>query len=529
MVTRTTQNGSATRPARRRLAATAAVAAAFAGAAAAAAPEAEAAQPAQLAEPRHVAGEVIVGLRDSVGAREISSDLSSVSTDRQKIGSPGLLALELRDRVSVKEAAEELEAQPGVRFVEPNYIRTIEKTPDDPRIGEQWGLTQISAAGAWDAATGSSDTKIVVVDDGIALDHADLAANIWSNPGESGSTGNGKDEDGSGYADDVRGWDFVDEDNDPSPVGADSYHGTHVAGIAAAVGDNGTGISGTSWAADLIPARIFDESGTATAADVVEAYAYAARIGAPIVNGSFGGYGYSQAEYEAIQAASDVLFVVAAGNEALPGDLLRSYPCGYDLANVICVAASTQSDALASFSNYGTTTIDLAAPGEQILSTVPGGYGYIDGTSMATPFVTGTAALVLSKNPGLTPAQLRSTLLGTVDAIDSLEGRVATGGRLNAAAALGATTAAEADPPETKIDRAPTKKIRKRRTSFRFSSSISGATFQCRTDDERGYRSCTSPTKLRRLKRGGHRFRVRAVSSGTVDPSPAVKRFRVVK
>jgi thermitase len=193
---------------------------------------------------------------------------------------------------------------------------------------------------------------------------------------------------------------------------------------------------------------VLGDDGSGYVSDAVTAYAYAARNGARVVNASLGGDRYSRAEHDAIVAAPGTLFVVAAGNDGADADATPAYPCDYDLANVICVAASDRNDALASFSNYGATNVDLAAPGVEIASTWPGGrYALLDGTSMATPHVTGAAALLLAHDGGLTVAGLRAALLGSTHASPALAGRVATGGRLDVAAALSVSPAPPAPPP----------------------------------------------------------------------------------
>jgi len=297
----------------------------------------------------------------------------------------------------------------------------------------------IDAPEAWDRNRGSASTVVAVVDSGIEFTHADLAPNLWRNPGE---TPDGRDDHANGYVDDINGWDFVDGDALPADANG---HGTHVAGTIAASGNDGVGVTGVTWRAGLMALRALDATGSGYTSDLVRAYAYAARNGARIVNASLGGSSYSKSEYDAIRAAKDVLFVVAAGNSGTDNDTNPSYPCAYDLPNVLCVAASDRDDALAPFSNYGLGSVDLAAPGVGILSTwLSGAYRTLSGTSMATPHVAGAAALVLAANPQLTTGQLRQTLVQTVDPILALEHRVASGGRLDVARAVAATV-----PPAT--------------------------------------------------------------------------------
>src|SRR5689334_22200931 len=254
--------------------------------------------------------------------------------------------------------------------------------PNDPYLAEQWGLhntgqtvngaagaagADIHAPEAWARTTGSPDVKVAVVDSGINFEAPDLAPNIWRNPGESGGgrETNGVDDDGDGYVDDWRGWDFVQQDNLP----ADNFgHGTHVAGTIAARGDDGTGIAGVAWRASLIPVRVLDNRDVGVCSDIAAGVAYAVRAGARIANLSVGSGAPCRAERDVIDAAPDTLFVVAAMNDGLDVDATPSYPCAYPETNIVCVAATDSRDRLAAFSNYGARSVDLAAPGVSILS-----------------------------------------------------------------------------------------------------------------------------------------------------------------
>ena len=247
---------------------------------------------------------------------------------------------------------------------------------------------------------------MAVVDTGIDGAHPDLVSNLGT---------------GAGY-------DFFSEDSDPTD---ENGHGTHVAGTIGAQGDNDAGVTGVNWDTTLIAMRAFGPNGSGSTSDVIQAYGYADAIGADVLNASFGGAGYSQAEFDAIARADDTLFVAAAGNERADNDVTPSYPCNYSLANVVCVAASDENDQLASFSNYG-NSVDLAAPGSRIYSTTRGGgYGYLSGTSMATPHVAGTAALVAAQRPSSSVADLRDDLLDGVEVKPALTS-VGSSGRLNA-------------------------------------------------------------------------------------------------
>jgi subtilisin family serine protease len=337
---------------------------------------------------------------------------------------------------SVSEAIADLERAPGVAYAEPDQVRHAFAAPNDARFFEQWALhntgqqiwtdsgwatgtagDDIDVMPAWDAGITETSAKVAVIDSGVTLGHPDLEGNLLSG-----------------------GIDYVDDDVVPADQNG---HGTHVAGTIAASGNDTTGVAGVAWKAPLLPIRVLDGLGEGTLEDVIAGYTYAAAHGAKVVNLSLGGDQPSQAEYEAIRAASDVLFVTAAGNEGANVDATPSYPCAYDLPNVLCVAATGGSDDLASFSNYGATSVDIAAPGVDILSTyydpntAQGSYEWLSGTSMATPHVAGAAALLIGQHPlGLTPSQVREMLLSSAHEVDGLTGKVATGGRLDVAAAL---------------------------------------------------------------------------------------------
>ena len=258
------------------------------------------------------------------------------------------------------------------------------------------------------------------------LEHPDLKANIASG-----------------------GKDFVDGDDIPNDQNG---HGTHVAGTIGAVGNNGVGVSGVAWKAHLLPIRVLNAKGSGSVSTVLKGEEYAAAAGAKVVNMSLGGASPSQAEYDALRTASSTLFVVAAGNDSANVDTTDSYPCAYDLPNVVCVAATGGNDQLADFSNYGANTVDIAAPGVDILSTWPTGmrtstnerpgYDWLSGTSMATPEVAGAAALVLSHDSTLTPWQVRAKLMAGADRVDGLKGKVTSGGRLDVYGAISVAAAA---------------------------------------------------------------------------------------
>ena len=354
-------------------------------AAAAQAAERGAGSPARLASGEPVPGEVLVGFERGASGRERAAARRGAGvTVKRGLKVDGVQLVATGRGESVDAAIERLERDPNVRYAEPNRWRTASATvPNDALFGQLWGLNNtgqtvdsigglpdadIDAPEAWDVFTGGS-TLVAVVDEGIAYDHPDLAPNMWTNPGE--IAGNGIDDDGNGFADDVHGFDFADEDSDPRDFGG---HGTHVAGTIAAAGNNGSGVAGVSWSARLMAVRGLGPTGGSDA-DIANAFEYAADNGARVVNASLGGPGASLTLHAPIQNHPETLFVVAAGNSATNNDPIRSaseYPCSFPDANVICVAATNQGDGLASFSNFGGTSVDLGAPGVNVLSTRPG-------------------------------------------------------------------------------------------------------------------------------------------------------------
>jgi hypothetical protein len=317
-------------------------------------------------------------------------------------------------------------------------------TPDDSLFGSLWAMREpqaasggIDAVHAWSITADNAPSIVAVIDTGVDRAHPELQGNLWTNPGE--VPGNGIDDDGNGFIDDVNGWDFSNDDNDPSDGNG---HGTHVAGTIAARGDNALGVAGVCWNARILPVKFLSDKGSGFTSDAVAAVNYAWRMGARITNNSWGGGGFSQSLYNAIQAAgqADSLFIAAAGNSNKDTDLSPNYPSGYDLDCIVSVASSDESDKLSYFSNHGAVSVDLAAPGSNILSLRPGGqYGTSSGTSMATPHVAGAAALLLGRNPSLKPALVKQLLMFGSDSLATLGGKVASNGRLNAYRALKAT------------------------------------------------------------------------------------------
>lgn len=359
--------------------------------------------------------------------------------------------------LSMADAVRGLSGVKGVAFAEPNWIYQHAATSNDTYYtnGSLWGMYGdasapanqygAQAAEAWAAGhTACSGVYVGIIDEGIFYNHEDLAGVVWNNPYD---PADGVDNDGNGYVDDTRGWDFDGGSNNINSGGANDDHGTHVSGTIAGVGGNGKGVAGVCWSGvRLISAKFLGRRG-GTTANAISAVDYLTdlktRHGLNLVatNNSWGGGGFSQGLQDAIERANqaDILFIAAAGNSGANNDTTASYPSNYPNANVVAVAAIDSNGGLASFSQYGKVTVDLGAPGVGIWSTVPkksganvvSGYASYNGTSMATPHVSGCAALYASTHPGATAAAIKATILGSTVPKASLTNKVATGGRLN--------------------------------------------------------------------------------------------------
>lgn len=353
--------------------------------------------------------------------------------------------LQVRSKHTVPEAVAALCQQPDVEYAEPDYIRECsEVVPNDPQFHEQWALKNTGQSGglvgadvdatfAWDRTMGNDSVVVAVIDTGVDYSHPDLRDRMWRNPDE--IPGNGVDDDHNGYVDDIYGIDTVNNDVDPMD---DRSHGTHCAGIIAA-SDNDIGVVGLAPGVRIMAVKAGGVDGKFTDSDQIEALDYAIQEGATLTSNSYGGTGYSASVYSSISRAraAGQVFVAAAGNESNNNDANSRYPAGYNLDNIISVGASTRTEGVATYSNYGASSVDLFAPGHEILSTLPGSqYGLSSGTSMAAPLVAGAAALVRSRNPGCTYLQVRNALLSTTDAIVAYQGKCVTGGRVNARRAV---------------------------------------------------------------------------------------------
>ena len=349
--------------------------------------------------------------------------------------------------VSYSGSLDALRRITGIVSASPNSQVQV-NTTTDPLTGSLWGHNKIDAAGAWTKVDGAAGTVVAVIDTGLDMNHPDLAAAVFRNTAE--ISGNGIDDDGNGLTDDVNGYDFLNNDNNPTD---DNGHGTHVSGTIAAVA-NGIGMQGVAHGAKVLPLKFVGASGAGSTHHAIKAVNYVTflkqkGVNITAINASFGGGGYSQLMYEAIQRAGEngVIFVASAGNKNLNLDEIPVYPASYDLPNIVTVGATTADDSKAGFSNFG-SAVDIAAPGEGIQSTVPGnGYGYLSGTSMAAPHVAGAIAMIKAANPGFSITQAIDALFSSADVVAGLN--VQGGRRLNLAKAVGATPTPPALPAPT--------------------------------------------------------------------------------
>ena len=426
-------------------------------------------------EPEAVPNQVLVQFRAGATAAERAAARARVNGVREEVvvaaarrrdGKGDLELLRTAPGLDIAAAVGRLQTERAVEFAEPNWIYQHAATSNDPYFtnGSLWGMyggatapaNQFgsNAAAAWAAGhVGDATVYVGIIDEGVMASHEDLGINIFTNPYD---PVDGVDNDGNGYVDDIHGWDFDGNDNSTYD-GTQDDHATHVAGTIGGRGGNGIGVAGVNWNITMIPAKFLGRRG-GTTANAIKAVDYITdfktRHGLHIVatNNSWGGGGFSQGLLDAINRSgdADVLFVAAAGNGGRDGvgdnnDTTANYPSNYECTNnntrgwdcVIAVAAITSSGGKASFSNYGARTVDIGAPGVGIYSTLPGKsntstYGSYSGTSMATPHVTGAAALYASTHPFATATDIKNAILSSAVATPSLAGKVTTGGRLNA-------------------------------------------------------------------------------------------------
>lgn len=389
--------------------------------------------------PQSAPRDVLVKFR-TVNAQNLGEVVRDHDIEAAKwVGGNGVIKFRSRSR-GVAAMVRALSARPDVIYAEPDYVVTKLGTPNDTYYSSLWAMPKIGAPAAWNSTTGSRSVVVGVVDTGIDYTHPDLAANVWST-----TTGFTLNVNGLSVtcAAGTHGFNAITNTCNPAD---DESHGTHVSGTIGATGGNGLGVVGVNWTTSIMGLKFLNAQGSGYTSDAIDAIEFAIQakltqdVNIRVLSNSWGGGGYSQALYDQINEANSagILFVAAAGNSGTSNDSRPSYPANYNLPNVLAVAATDSSDKLASWSNYGAKTVALAAPGVNILSTVIVGYASYSGTSMATPHVSGAAALILSAPgcTGLTMAGVRAAILNNVDPVATLAGKVLTGGRLNVSAAI---------------------------------------------------------------------------------------------
>ena len=394
-------------------------------------------------------GEMLIKFRDGLSKEQRAAVLSDLGCRPIEELSDSLVRIRLPQGRTVVEGFGLCRGRKEIEFNEPNYVvKKTETLPNDTFFsGSQWchrntGQTggtadaDIDSSDAWELRTSAANIIVAVIDTGVDLDHPDLVANLWTNPGE--IAGNGVDDDGNGQVDDIHGFDFENEDADPDD---DEDHGTHCAGIIGAVGNNSEGVAGVCWNVQIMALKFLSDVGFTS--DAIECINYGVNNGASVLSNSWGGGGFTNSLFNAIQNAHNngVLFVAAAGNDGLSNDQsIPTYPAAYNVPNVIAVASSHHLDGMSSFSNFGANSVHLAAPGHSILSTITGGdYGTLSGTSMSCPQVSGACALVKAHEGGLSHTAIKQRLMDTVEKKPEFDGTTISGGRLNLFAALAAS------------------------------------------------------------------------------------------
>lgn len=433
--------------------------------------------------------EILVKLRDGKRQSFLSSKslsqlgIKSIQKEMNlEIGS--FVVVRAQSEKSLKNAVSLLNNDPSVEYAEPNYIYSINPlkessfalkklphsegldpfapVPNDPRFKELWGLrntgsnepngrsagvegADVNALAAWDITKGSKQIRIAVIDTGIDYTHPDLKRNMWVNSQELNGK-KGVDDDGNGYVDDVYGYDFANNDADPMDGNG---HGTHCAGTIGAVHNDGVGVAGVMDQVTLVPIKFLDDSGSGSLDAAIQSIDYATKMNVDLMSNSWGGGGRSEALNEAIKRAADkgIVFTAAAGNSSSNNDASEAYPANYDQPNVISVAALTAQNGLASFSSYGKSKVHIAAPGHNVLSTVPGNkYDVYSGTSMATPHVSGVIGLLLAKEGRMDLDTLRDRVVMTGVPVAGLRGKTLTSSRIDAHNLLTDTRPVRNDP-----------------------------------------------------------------------------------
>jgi thermitase len=391
-------------------------------------------------------GRLLVGFKKGVSkdrqARLLAAFDGRIAKRFSAVRGGRLVVVRPRSGRAVEALRKRLNRSSDVAYAEPDFFQfasATTKTPDDPFYPLQYAVVDspddhdIDAPTAWGTRTGCA--KVAVLDTGIDTDHPDLKPNIYKSEDK---PNNNKDDDKNGYVDDTYGWNVI---NGKGSGEDDNGHGSHVAGIVAGRGNNDSGVSGVCWSAKLLPVKFMNSKGKGSTSKAIAGIEYAVKQGIKIINCSFGSSSSSSSLHDAVDYAQDhnVLLVVAAGNDSENIDKHPLYPASYTDSNILAVAASTDEDTLADFSNFGSTAVDVAAPGDNIYSTyLGGGYRFLSGTSMAAPYASGVAALLRKQESDATYGNLRYAIRHKVDKPPALENKVAYDGRLNVQKALAA-------------------------------------------------------------------------------------------
>lgn len=407
-----------------------------------------------------VPGEYLVQLKQSVKTSRLSTMANILGGQILRVmPQQNILVLKRSEIENAQAVAKTLSALPQVAVAEPNYIYRINKTPNDPDLSKLWGIknvgqedssksigvegVDVGAEQAWDIQTGSDQVVVAVIDTGLDYTHEDLKENAWTNEAEANGK-DGVDDDNNGYIDDIHGYDFVNNDGDPMD---DHGHGSHCSGTIGAKGDDGKGIVGVAWNVKIMGVKFLSAEGSGSLEDAIKSIDYATKMGARIMSNSWGGGGFSELLKQSIERANEAnaVFTAAAGNHSGNNDESPSYPASYTVPNIISVAAVDNKGQLAYFSCYGRRSVHVGAPGVNVYSSIPGGYDSWSGTSMATPHVSGVAALLLANEPNMKAEEVKERLVRTSKPLSGLRGKVASAGMVNAFFAL-TNQEAPADP-----------------------------------------------------------------------------------
>lgn len=407
-----------------------------------------------------VPGEYLVQLKQPVKTSKLSTMANILGGQVLRVmPQQNILVIKRSEIENAQAVAKTLSALPQVAVAEPNYIYRINKTPNDPDLSKLWGIknvgqedssksigvegVDVGAEQAWDIQTGSDQVVVAVIDTGLDYTHEDLKENAWTNEAEANGK-DGVDDDNNGYIDDIHGYDFVNNDGDPMD---DHGHGSHCSGTIGAKGDDGKGIVGVAWNVKIMGIKFLSAEGSGSLEDAIKSIDYATKMGARIMSNSWGGGGFSELLKQSIERANEAnaVFTAAAGNHSGNNDESPSYPASYTVPNIISVAAVDNKGQLAYFSCYGRRSVHVGAPGVNVYSSIPGGYDSWSGTSMATPHVTGVAALLLANEPNMKAEEVKERLIRTSKPLSGLRGKVASAGMVNAFFAL-TNQEAPADP-----------------------------------------------------------------------------------